>query len=255
MNFFLITGLILFLYMNLWFILAVARKRNDVADIAWGPGFVVMAWGAMITEGKWGMSALLVNILVTVWGLRLAWHIFRRNRNKGEDFRYLEWRKSWGKWFYFRSYFQVFMLQGVLLFIIVLPVLIINKNGFRTLGWFDLAGILVWCTGFIVEASADRQLAEFVKKPSNKGKILQTGLWRYSRHPNYFGEVVQWWGLFLIALSLPDGWMTFPGPITITLLILFVSGVPLLEKKYAGRPDWEEYKNKTSIFFPLPPSR
>jgi len=255
MNFFLITGLILFLYMNLWFVIALAGKRNDVADIAWGPGFAVMAWSGIIIEQKWGVSALLVNVLVTIWGIRLAWHIFRRNRNKGDDFRYLEWRKRWGKWFYLRSYFQVFMLQGVLLFIIVFPVLFINKNGGGTPGWFDLAGLLVWCTGFIFEATADRQLAEFVKESSNKGKILQTGLWRYSRHPNYFGEVVQWWGLFLIALSFPGGWITFPGPLTITLLILFVSGVPLLEKKYAGRSDWEEYKNRTSIFFPLPPSK
>jgi steroid 5-alpha reductase family enzyme len=253
MNFFLETGLVLFLYMNLWFMIAVAGKRNDVADIAWGPGFAVLAWSASVIAGTWTTPALLANSLVSVWGIRLAWHIFRRNRNKGEDFRYLEWRKAWGKWFYPRSYFQVFILQGVLLFIIALPVLFINKNSGTTLDWIDVAGILVWCTGFFFETIADRQLAGFVKQPMNKGKIMQTGLWRYSRHPNYFGEVVQWWGIFLIALSLPGGWMTIPGPVTITLLILFVSGVPMLEKKYAGRPEWEEYRRTTSIFLPLPP--
>ncbi|MEI6457086.1 MAG: DUF1295 domain-containing protein, partial [bacterium] len=236
MSYLLETGLILFIYMNLWFVISVIGKRNDVADVAWGPGFVLLAWCSFMIAGTWSPRALLADSMVTIWGVRLAWHIFSRNRSKGEDFRYMEWRRAWGRWFYLRSYFQVFILQGVLLFIILIPVLFINKNSSETLTWFDFAGFFVWITGFVFETVADRQLAVFKLKPGNKGKILQSGLWHYSRHPNYFGEVVQWWGVFVLALSLPGGWMTVAGPLVITLVILFVSGVPLLEKKYAGRP-------------------
>ena len=113
--------------------------------------------------------------------------------------------------------------------------------------------MVIWLIGFSFESIGDRQLREFIRHPANKGRIMDKGLWRYSRHPNYFGEVTQWWGIFIVARSLPESWWTVIGPLTITVLILFVSGVPLLEEQYVGRDDFEEYKNRTSIFFPLPP--
>ncbi len=244
---------ILFCYMNLWFIISLYFHRNDVADIAWGIGFIFLAWSSFIIFNPVSLRSIGVNLLVTIWGLRLAWHIFRRNRKKKEDYRYFEWRKQWGRWFLYRSYFQIYLLQGFLLFLVVLPVIHINRTSFTTLTYLDFLGLIVWIIGFFFEAVGDYQLAVFVKDPANKGKIMKNGLWRYSRHPNYFGEVTLWWGIFIIALGLPNGFYTIIGPLTITILILFVSGIALLERKYAGMADFEEYKKSTSVFFPLPP--
>jgi len=239
--------------MTCWFILSIVKKRNDIADIAWGLGFVLMAWFSFYLSG-YSFKAFLVNGLVTVWGLRLALHIYNRNKNKSEDSRYLEWRKTW-KNFYLRSFFQVFLLQGIFLYLISLPVLFINHSVSNAFGIIDIVGLLVWGLGFYFESTGDRQLKEFISNPKNKGKLMDRGLWQYSRHPNYFGEVTQWWGIFIFTLSLSGPFITILGPLTITILILFVSGIPLLEKKYAGRPDFERYKKRTSIFFPLPPKR
>jgi len=255
MNYFLILALMLLAYMSSWFIASLIRKRNDVADIAWGLGFVLLAWISYFISNDSGMRGLLAGTLVSIWGLRLARHIYTRNKDKKEDYRYLSWRKEWGKWFYLRSYAQVYLLQGALLFIIVLPVLLINKRAGQAPGFLDIVGVLVWLIGFFFESVGDAQLTKFIKNPLNKGRIMQGGLWKYTRHPNYFGEVTQWWGIWLIALSVQNGWLGIIGPITITVLILFVSGVPLLEKKYKGRTDFEEYKKRTSVFIPLPPKK
>jgi len=237
--------------MTFWFVISVIKKRNDVVDVAWGLGFVFMVWLSFFISG-FSIKAVLVNGLVTVWGLRLTWHIYSRNKNKSEDPRYLQWRKTW-KAFYLRSFVQVFMLQGVFLFLISLPALFINHSASNAFGIVDSIGLLFWGLGFYFESVGDYQLKQFIINPANKGKLMNQGLWRYSRHPNYFGEVTQWWGIFIFALSIPLGFLTIVGPMTITFLILFLSGVPLLEKKYKGRKDFEEYKKRTSIFIPLPP--
>jgi steroid 5-alpha reductase family enzyme len=251
MNYYVVLGIELFFYMTGWYIISTIKKRNDIADIAWGLGFVTLAWSAGYLSGFTPRS-LMVNLLVTIWGGRLAWHIFVRNRNKSEDYRYLSWRKEW-KFFYLRSFLQIYMLQGLLLYLIVLPVVHINMSPFTGFRFLDAIGVLIWAIGFYFESVADMQLKQFITNPLHKGKIMDVGLWKYSRHPNYFGEVTQWWGLFIIAFSVPNGYFTLVGPITITILILFVSGIPLLEKKYEGRKDFEEYKKRTSMFIPLPP--
>lgn len=243
-------ALALFLYMTAWFAVACIAKRNDVADIAWGLGFVCMGWIAF-TFSDYSMRSVLVNVLVTVWGVRLAWHIARRNLRKPEDSRYAAWRASWN-YFYLRSYVQIFLLQGVFLYIILLPVSFIHASASVPLSLLDATGAAIWIIGFLFESISDHQLKQFLKDPAHKGKIMDQGLWAYSRHPNYFGEVLQWWGIFVIAASLPLGYLTIIGPLLITFLILFVSGVPMLEKKYAGRPDFEAYKKRTSMFVPLP---
>ncbi len=252
MNYYLLLALILFVYMNLWFFISLIKKRNDVADIAWGLGFMLMAWVSFFLSGDLNIRGLIAGILISIWGLRLAFHIYGRNKNKTEDYRYLAWREEWSKWFYLRSYFQVYILQGALLFIIIFPVLLINKSGNFPLGVLDILGILIWIVGFYFESVGDSQLARFIKNPENKGKLMQSGLWAYTRHPNYFGEVVQWWGLWLIALSVPNGYIGIIGPITITFLILKVSGIPMLEKKMEENIEFAEYKRKTSMFIPLP---
>ena len=183
----------------------------------------------------------------------MASHIYFRNRGKKEDFRYLAWRKAWGKTFFWRSYLQIYLFQGFLLLIVVSPIILVGTFEQQPLGFLDFAGILIWVFGFIFEAVGDYQLSQFVTNPKNNGKILKSGLWKYTRHPNYFGEVVLWWGVFLIAFSSALGWLALASPILITFLILFVSGVPMLEKKYVGNEAYEEYAKKTNKFFPWIP--
>lgn len=249
---FLMVLLIIVVYMTLWFAVSIIVKRNDIADLAWGIGFIFVAWISFLLLGG-SSKALLVNFLVTIWGIRLASHIYRRLKSKPEDARYKAWRDTW-KNFYLRSYLQVYLLQGLFMFLISIPVVFINKIS-GDINLLDFLGIIVWVFGFYFESTADKELSEFVRNPENKGKLMDKGLWKYSRHPNYFGEVTQWWGIFLIALSIKSGYLTIIGPLTITVLILFISGIPLLEKKYSGRPDFEEYKKRTSIFIPLHPKK
>lgn len=253
MTYYIILAATLFIYMSTWFVVSLLKRRNDVTDVAWGLGFVLLSWMAFFMAGETTLRGILVTILVSIWGLRLAYHIHKRNRGKAEDYRYKTWRETWGKWFYLRSYAQVYLLQGALLFLIIQPVLFINQGETLPLGILDLVGLGVWIIGFFFESVGDSQLTRFLKDPENKGKLMQSGLWRYTRHPNYFGEVTQWWGLWLIALSLPGSFFTIIGPLTITILILKVSGIPLLENKMSNHPDFAEYKRKTSMFIPWLP--
>lgn len=252
MIYFLTLAGILFLYMNLWFVVSLIKRRNDVADVAWGLGFVLLAWSSFFIAGHSTAVGFVVSLLVCVWGLRLALHIHIRNRGRAEDYRYLEWRSAWGKWFYVRSYAQVYLLQGFFLFLIAIPVFVINASPNISFGLFGMGGLLLWAVGFYFEAMGDWQLSRFIKNPANKGKLMTSGLWAYTRHPNYFGEVTQWWGIWLIGLLCPLGLFAVIGPITITFLILKVSGIPMLEKKMVNHPEFEAYKNRTSMFFPLP---
>lgn len=256
MNTILFLSLVLTGYYIFWFLISIIYKRNDVADLAWGLGFVLVSWTSYLSnQHTQSVAGLIVCVLVTVWGIRLASHIFQRLSAKPEDSRYQKWRNDWKNFFYIRSFFQVYILQGLLLLLIALPVIVIHTSQVSTVSVFSYIGIFVWLVGFYFEVTADSQLKKFVSNPENKGQILQSGLWKYSRHPNYFGEVTMWWGIFLIALGMPNGYFAIIGPLTITFLILFVSGVPLLEKKYQDRADFKKYAQKTSIFFPLPPKK
>lgn len=240
-------------YMSLWFGVSGLLRRNDVADVAWGFGFVVLAWALYLNRPSLQLS--LAVFLVTIWGIRLSVHIGLRNRKKPEDSRYRQWRRAWGRWFWLRSFLQVFMLQGLLLVIISAPLVFMGKNGLDSIGFINMIGVVVWSIGFFFEAVGDYELSRFIQNPKNKGKVMREGLWRYSRHPNYFGEVVQWWGIWLVSFGSPWFIWAVIGPLTITYLILKVSGVPLLEKKYAGNKDFEAYKRQTSVFIPLPPKK
>lgn len=250
MNYFQILAFVLFCYMSFWFLLSLIKKRNDVADTAWGLGFVLLTWVSFFLTQNYDARVFVVNFLVTIWGIRLAWHIHKRNKGKAEDYRYKTWRDEWGKWFYLRSYLQVYLLQGFFLFLIVSPILLINKNSISNIGPLDFVGVFVWLFGFIFESVGDAQLKSFISKPENKGKLMREGLWQYTRHPNYFGEVSQWWGIWLLSLSVINGLFFIFGPLTITYLILKVSGVPLLEKKMEENPEFAEYKRQTSVFIP-----
>ncbi len=252
---FLCQAVSIFLYALVWFSVALAKNRNDVADIAWGGGFVCAALTAFLVQGINEARAFLVLVLVTTWGIRLMLHIGWRNRGKPEDHRYKAWREEWGESFLVRTFLQVFMLQGFLLLIISLPVTWSLTHSAPPINILDGIGFCIWLFGFLFEYIGDFQLLQFKNDPANKGRIITSGLWKYTRHPNYFGEVTLWWGIFLICLSVPGSMWTIIGPLTITYLILKVSGTPMLEKRFANHPEYSDYMKNTSAFFPLFPKK
>jgi steroid 5-alpha reductase family enzyme len=226
------SALAVFFYMTAVYIIALIKKDNSVVDIAWGIGFILIALLTFFLEGGFEVRHIL-----------------------GEDFRYAQGRREWGKWFLVRSFFQIFMLQGFLMLIIAYPVMLVNHSRETGISFLDGAGFVIWFLGFFFEAAGDYQLARFKRNPGNKGKIMKYGLWIYTRHPNYFGETAMWWGIFLIALSVKAGWTAVISPLLITFLLLRVSGVTMLEKKYVGNKDFEEYARRTSAFFPWFPKK
>ncbi len=244
-----------FIYFLIFFLVAQVIKNNSIVDMGWGAGFIVVTLVALFSQGTYTERSLLVAALVFIWGGRLSYHIVRRNWGKPEDFRYAKWRKEWGRWLVPRAFFQVFMLQGALMLVIAYPIILINANSTPGLRFLDFLGLLVWLTGFYFEAVGDKQLAQFKQDPANKGHIIKTGLWKYSRHPNYFGEATMWWGIFILALSVPQGWTGIISPLTITGMLLFVSGVPMLEKKYQDNKEFQAYARVTSKFFPWFPKK
>lgn len=243
----------LFAYMTAFFALAVVRRDNSVADIAWGGGFLLVALLSLHLGVGWLLRPTLLTVLVALWAARLAIHILRRNRGRGEDPRYAAWRRDWGRWWLPRSYLQVFLLQGAILLVVAAGIVVVNTRSGPGLRALDAIGTLVVLGGLAFETVADVQLARFLADPANRGRIMDRGLWRYSRHPNYFGEAVVWWGVWLIALSVPGGWWAVVSPLLITFLLLKVSGVPMLERLMEGQPGWAEYRARTSVFVPLPP--
>ncbi len=247
----LITIFSIFIYMTLFFLIAHKIKNNGIADIAWGLGFVLVAVLNLFIADQITFRQYLVTALVTIWGLRLAGHIFLRNKGKPEDFRYRNMRERWGSKAGIKSYTHVFLLQGLLLLLIAYPIIIVKQYERNVLTIFDLLGTGLWISGFLYEVIGDWQLKRFIKyEKSESNQILKTGLWRYTRHPNYFGESLVWWGIFFIVLSVPNGWWAIFSPVLITFLLLKVSGVPLLEKKYQDNKEYQAYAKKTNKFIP-----
>ena len=252
---------VLFIYFTIFFILAQVKKNNGLADIGWGMGFVVVAFTSLIYQGDYSLIPLTITALVTIWGFRLFFFLGLRNWNKPEDYRYVAMKEKWKTNLVLKAFIYVFMLQGAFLFIISLPIQLaslVSVHADTTLQIVILVfGVLLWLIGFFFEAVGDAQLKKFKSNPTNKGKILSSGLWKYTRHPNYFGEAVMWWAVWIVSLS-SLAWLTalgIIGPAFITFLLLFVSGVPLLEKKYKDNALFQEYAKKTSVFFPLPPKK
>ena len=240
----------------LWLV-SLAIRNASIVDIFWGAGFVVIATITFVQSDGYPARKLLITYMAVIWGLRLAIHIGWRNHGKGEDFRYQAMRKRIGERFALVSLFTVFGLQGVLMWVISLPLQIaqISREPAR-LTWLDLFGAGLWVIGFLFEAIGDLQLTLFRVNPANKGKVMDRGLWAYTRHPNYFGDALLWWGFFVIALATPPGWWTVISPVLMTTLLMKVSGVALLEKTLVKtRPEYRYYVRRTSAFFPRPPKR
>ncbi|MCF7805395.1 MAG: DUF1295 domain-containing protein [Candidatus Marinimicrobia bacterium] len=244
-------GVIIFAYVTVIFAIAVWRKDNGIMDVAWGLGFVIIAGYTLFTTGEFHVRQILVTLLTVIWGSRLSLHIYVRNRRKSsEDFRYRNWRERWGRWVYLRSYLQVFLLQGFLMIVFTVPVIFINKFSGPGLIVADYVGMIIWFTGFLLESVADFQLLRFKSNSENQGEIMTRGLWQYSRHPNYFGESLLWWGIWGMALSVNGGLYTVVSPVLLTFFLLRISGVPMLEDKYKGNPDYREYRERTNTFIP-----
>ncbi|OGO60882.1 MAG: hypothetical protein A2032_07445 [Chloroflexi bacterium RBG_19FT_COMBO_49_13] len=250
-------GLVILGLMVLLWLLSLALKNSSIVDIFWGTGFVITTWIAylLIPDGFTARKILLCS-LVTIWGLRLSFYILRRNWGKPEDFRYQVWRKENGPAWWWRSFFKVFLLQGVLLWIISVPLVAAQFSPLPDhLTWLDYLAIPAWLIGFYFEAAGDGQLASFKADPANKGKVLNTGVWCYTRHPNYFGDALQWWAYYLVALAA-GGWWTIFSPIIMTTLLMRVSGVSLLEKILKEeKPGYKEYIETTSEFIPWFPKQ
>jgi steroid 5-alpha reductase family enzyme len=254
MNIFAVLFLVL-CFMSLFFLLAQMLKDNSIVDIAWGLGFVVVAWVTFFYFPGVHIRKLLMLTLISIWGLRLAGYILIRKKGKGEDFRYQVFRKKWTRFFHLKSYLYIFMFQGFLQMVVALPIILVNSSSPIRIQIIDILGVTLFGGGFLFEIIADFQKYQFKKKPGNKDKLMVTGLWKYSRHPNYFGEAVLWWGIGIISLSVKMGWLGILSPVVITLLLLFFSGIPPLEKRYANREDFQRYKSITPKFFPWFPKK
>lgn len=246
-------ALMIFIYVNAVFILAWIIRDNGIMDIAWGIGFILIAWYGLFQTQSADIRQWAVTILVTLWALRLSGHIFTRNLGRDEDFRYKNWREQWGKFAILRSYFQVYVLQGTLIIVFSAPIWIVHLYSSGDLFFWDYLGAVIWLAGWLIESVADYQLLRFKNQKDKSSDIMQSGLWKYSRHPNYFGESVTWWGFGFIAVSVPYGWITLLSPALLTFFLLRVSGVSMLEKKYDDNPEYQQYREETSAFILLPP--
>ena len=260
----LITAITASIYMLAVYVAAQIRRDTSIVDVAWGLGFVTAAAALQLANDSENELFSLVQVLVSIWGIRLFLHILVRKAGKPEDWRYQNWREQWGKTHWWRSLLQVCMLQGAILTAIAAPLYVAIAAEDTSLGPLAIVGAMVWLVGFIFEAVGDYQLKKFIadkeaakasKSKKKHPKFLMTGLWRYTRHPNYFGEVTQWWGLWIIVASTTYGLYAIVSPLIITYLLLVVSGIPMLEKKWEKDREFKKYKKKTNAFFPGAPKK
>jgi steroid 5-alpha reductase family enzyme len=244
---------VLILMLSVW-VLSLLLKNASIVDIVWGLGFVLIAWVSNVASDGSSAVGLAVALMVSVWGVRLAGYLWWRNHGKGEDFRYVAMRKHYGQRFPLISLITVFSLQGVLMLLVSLPVQLAQQSDDSSLNALSMVGVLVWIVGVLFESVGDVQLARFKARPENAGKVMDRGLWRFTRHPNYFGDACAWWGIAIVALQSNLGWLGLAGALVMNFLLVRVSGVPMLEKTmHQRRPDYVAYQNRTSGFIPRKP--
>jgi steroid 5-alpha reductase family enzyme len=234
---------------------SLARRDVSVVDVWWGPGFAVLAWVDALAAGSRHPRPLALAVLATLWGLRLGAYLLWRNRGRPEDPRYAAMRRHHGARFPAVSLVTVFGLQGVLQVLVGLPMAVTAaRPGAPELGAVDALGAALFAVGLAFESAGDWQLARFRADPANAGRVMDRGLWAWTRHPNYFGDCLVWWGIAVVALAGPLGWLALPGPALMTFLLLRVSGVALLERTIGKRrPGYAEYAARVPAFFPRPP--
>lgn len=261
-----ISAIALFIYIIIAFITGTIKKNNGLMDIFYGPAYIVVSLTSFISylilTNEFSIRQIISNFLVLIWAVRIGTYVYIRNHGKPEDYRYAAMRERWKKNIAIKSFLKIYLFQGIIIFLVDFPVWFVNISDNPPLSsLLDFYGItlwlgsLVWFVGFIFETFGDWSLYKFLQKPENRGKIMDKGLWKYTQHPNYFGEVTQWWGLFIIALAVPYGFITFIGPAYITFQIIKVSGVRLLDKRFEGNQAYLDYKRRTSAFFPWFPKK
>ena len=243
------------LMLAVW-LLSLLLKNASIVDIVWGLGFVVVAWVSNLASDGSSDVGLIVAVMVSIWGSRLAGYLWWRNHGKGEDFRYVAMRKHYGTRFPLISLVTVFALQGVLMLVVSLPVQLAQQPSTESINILGMVGVLVWLIGVLFESVGDVQLARFKARAENSGKVMDEGLWRYTRHPNYFGDACAWWGIAIVALQSNTGWAGLLGAGVMSFLLVRVSGVPMLEKTmHKRRPDYVAYQERTSGFIPRKPKK
>ncbi|CAB5138832.1 FIG005069: Hypothetical protein [Olavius algarvensis associated proteobacterium Delta 3] len=243
--------------MVLGWAISLVKRNVTIVDTLWGAGFVLIAWITFALSDGYFYRKLLLALLVTIWGGRLSLYLAWRNHGKEEDPRYGAWRKTYGENFWWVSLFNVFLVQAIFMWAIALAFQYGMVSPMPvTMTWLDGIGLAIWATGFLSEAIGDWQLARFKSRPENRGKVMDRGLWAYTRHPNYFGEALIWWGISLMVLATPGSLWTLVSPIIITVVLLKVTGVALTEKIILeSRPEYKRYIEQTSAFIPWPPKR
>jgi steroid 5-alpha reductase family enzyme len=256
-NFLAVSGFSLLAVAILMAVTAMVGRRQgrvSVVDTAWGLGFIVVA----VVAGSVGdgplWRRLLVLVLVAVWGGRLARHMHTRNRGKGEDPRYEKMLADQPGDPFLVAVRKVYLVQGAAIWFVSLPLQVSAASGDGVV-WVAILGAAVWLLGIVFEAVGDAQLSRFKADPGNKGKVMDRGLWAWTRHPNYFGDSAVWWGLYLVAASAWPGVLTILSPVVMTYFLVFATGARLLEKEMSTRPGYPEYQQRTSYFLPRPPSR
>jgi len=256
MPLYLLNVLVIFAYMCVIYVIAQKIKNNAIVDIGWGFGFVTIAVTSFLYTGNTSVKALLVGTLITLWGVRLGTYLWVRAYGKPEDFRYANFRKQWGKRVKLIAFFRVFMLQGAFMLLIAYPIIHVMKVDDST-SWdlFSIVGAIVWIVGYFFQVVGDAQLASFKKRRISSEQVLTTGLWRYTRHPNYFGEACMWWGIAIIVLPLDQGFWALLSALFINVLLVKVSGVPFLDKRYANNAQYQQYKRETNRFIPWLPKQ
>lgn len=235
--------------LHVFYLIAVIKKNLSVIDTAWSLGFIAIALTGVILNHAHNFHELIVSILIMTWGLRLAFYLHLRNHGKPEDFRYANWRKQWGKKTNLIAYFKVYWLQYFLMLIVALPIFAVHTSTSVTFYFYHYLGIVIWLVGLIWETVADNQKSVFKSNRDNLHKVFQGGLWKFSRHPNYFGESLLWWGIGLVAFNPDSAWSLF-GPLFITILLWKVSGVPLVEKRQENNPEYQKYASHTPVLIP-----
>ncbi|MCB9187244.1 MAG: DUF1295 domain-containing protein [Flavobacteriales bacterium] len=247
------SALVVFVFMLVMFLIAQRLKDNSIVDIGWGIGFILIAITCFL-QSEQSTVQWITLALISIWGMRLATYIYGRNKGKPEDYRYAQWREEWGKNVVIRAFFQVFMLQGAIMLVVASPLYVLFSEPLE-LTWNAYLAIAVWAIGFFFEAVGDFQMARFKADSANKGKVMRYGVWKYTRHPNYFGDATQWWGIFLLALMSPYWYIAAIGPAVMHFFLVKVSGVAMLERKYKGNPKYADYIATTSAFIPWFPKR
>jgi len=248
------SALAILVLMVITWVVSIALRNVSIVNIVWGVGFVMVAWVSSLTgDGDHDRSNLLT-AMIAVWGMRLTVFLWRRNYGTGEDHRYRSMRKQQGDGFAARSLVTVFLFQGLLMWVVSLPVQLAMVSENESVGTLTVIGVCVWGVGFFFESVGDSQLASFKANPENEGLLLTSGLWKYTRHPNYFGDACVWWGIFIVAAETTDARYGVIGPILMTFLLLKVFGVPHLERSLSShKPGHSDYAKRTSPFIPRPP--